>query len=435
MSRRAGYTTSLVVLVAVNILNFYDRHVIGALTEPIRKEFGLTDSQVGLMGSAFIWLYAIVGLPLGRIADRSSRKKLLAAGILVWSALTATAAVAMNYTMLLFSRLGFAVGEAVVAPAATSWIGDLFPALERSRPLALFMLGVPVGGALSYFLSGPVAHAYGWRAAMVLAAIPAVILIPVLLRLSEPTRGAAEVHHEAFAKSSVLAILSIPTLWWIILSGALLNFNMYAIGTFLPAFFSRVHHLTLPQSGYATGVVFAIGGIAGGALAGRLGDRVIHKRKNGRMLTAAGIAAIGAPVAYLGVGAGGTVAAIALITVAYGSLNAYYGLVYASIQDIVGPAMRGLAMAVYFMAMYLCGASFGPLLTGRLSDLMAHRAAQAAGETAITEAFKAVGLQQAMFIIPLLSLLLAVVLYCGSRTIIADMQKRESVTVAKTYAA
>ena len=191
MNRTTGSTTALAVLVAVNILNFYDRHVIGALTEPIRKEFGLTDSQVGLMGSAFIWLYALVGLPLGRVADRWSRRRLLACGMLAWSALTAMAAVATNYTMLLFSRLGFAVGEAVVAPAATSWIGDLFPAWERSRPLALFMLGVPIGGALSYFFSGPVAQAYGWRTAMVLAAAPAVVLIPLLLRMVEPVRGAA----------------------------------------------------------------------------------------------------------------------------------------------------------------------------------------------------------------------------------------------------
>src|SRR5258708_25893066 len=113
MKRSAGSAASLAVLVAVNILNFYDRHVIGALTEPIRKEFGLSDSQVGLMGSAFIWLYALVGLPLGSVADSWSRRKLLACGMLVWTALTATAAMAANYTILLFSRLGFAVGEAV----------------------------------------------------------------------------------------------------------------------------------------------------------------------------------------------------------------------------------------------------------------------------------------------------------------------------------
>jgi MFS family permease len=435
MNRRGGSNTALMVLIAVNILNFYDRHVIGALTEPIRKEFGLTDGQVGLMGSAFIWLYALVGLPLGRVADRWSRRRLLAAGMAVWAALTATAAMAANYTMLLFSRLGFAVGEAVVAPAATSWIGDIFPAERRARPLALFMLGVPVGGALSYFFSGPVAQAYGWRAAMVLAAAPALLLIPVLLRLTEPARGAAETHrHEAKDRGSMMAILKIPTMWWIILSGALLNFNMYAIGTFLPAFLSRIHGLTLARSGIATGVVFAVGGVAGGLLAGRLGDRIIHDRQNGRLLCAAGIAAVGAPVAWLGISAGGAYVAIALITVAYGTLNSYYGLVYSAIQDIVAPAMRGTAMAIYFMAMYLCGASFGPLLTGRLSDLMARRAADAAGAVKITEAFKAIGLQQAMLIIPVLSVGLAVVLFCGARTIAADMRRRDALARATSYA-
>ncbi|HTP35018.1 MAG TPA: MFS transporter [Candidatus Acidoferrales bacterium] len=433
MNRRAAYS-SLAVLVAVNVLNFYDRHVIGALTEPIRKEFGLSDSQVGLIGSAFIWLYAIVGLPLGRAADSRSRKKLLASGMLVWTALTGVAAMAANYTMLLFSRLGFAVGEAVVAPAATSWIGDLFPAGGRSRPLALFMLGVPVGGALSYFFSGPVAQAFGWRAAMVLAAVPAVILLPLLMRLAEPVRGAAETHHEPIARSSMAAILRIPTMWWIIASGALLNFNMYAIGTFLPAFLSRIHGLTLARSGIATGIVFAVGGVAGGLLAGRLGDRVIHRRENGRLLSAAAISAIGAPIGYLGIGAGEVLTAITLIALAYGTLNAYYGLVYSAIQDIVAPAMRGTAMAIYFLAMYLCGASFGPLLTGKLSDWMARRAADAAGAAGLTEAFKAVGLQQAMFVIPLLSLLLAFVLYCGSRTIAADMRKRAVQPVSAAYA-
>src|SRR5260370_10355936 len=111
MKRSAGSTTSLAVLVAVNILNFYDRHVIGALTEPIRKEFGLSDAQVGLLGSAFIWLYALVGLPLGRVAAGWSRKKLLPCGMVVWSGLTSLAPGPAHYTMLLCSRLWFGVGE------------------------------------------------------------------------------------------------------------------------------------------------------------------------------------------------------------------------------------------------------------------------------------------------------------------------------------
>jgi MFS family permease len=426
MDRSPGRRTSLAILVAVNILNFYDRHVIGALTEPIRKEFHLSDAQIGLIGSAFIWLYALVGLPLGRVADVWSRRKLLAAGMVVWSALTGLAAMSVNYTMLLTTRLGFAVGEAVVAPAATSWIGDLFPAAERSRALALFMLGVPVGGALSYFFSGPMAQAYGWRSAMILAAAPVVVLVPILLRMREPLRGGAEGHRAAATKGSMLSILSIPTMWWIIASGALLNFNMYAVATFLPAFLSRIHGLSLARSGIATGVVFATGGLLGGFLAARLGDRIIRTRSDGRLLCAAAMSLIGAPFAYLGIGAGAAALAIPLIAVAYGALNSYYGLVYSAIQDIVAPALRGRAMAIYFMAMYLCGASFGPLFTGKLSDMLARRAADAAGSALITETFRAIGLQQAMLVIPVLSILLAIVLYCGSRTITADMRKRET---------
>jgi MFS family permease len=152
---------SALVLFAVNVLNFYDRHVMGALTEPIRKEFHLTDTQVGLLGSIFIWLYAFVGIPFGRLADSASRKKVLAWAVLIWASLTASAAFATSYALLLISRVGLGVGEAGCAPAATSWLGDLFPPEKRSRVLALFMLGIPVGGALSYFFSGAVAQAYG----------------------------------------------------------------------------------------------------------------------------------------------------------------------------------------------------------------------------------------------------------------------------------
>ena len=434
MHRSAARRTSLAVLMAVNILNFYDRQLVGALTEPIRKEFSMSDAQIGLIGTAFIWLCALAGLPLGRVADTASRRKLLAAGMLVWSALTGLAAAAVNYPMLLLSRLGFAVGEAVVAPAATSWIGDLFPAAERSRALAVFMLGLPVGGAMSYFFSGPVAQAYGWRAAMLLAAAPAVVLIPLLLRLQEPLRGAAEAPREISGQPRMRTILRIPTMWWIIASGALLNFNTYAISMFLPAFLSRVHRLSLAGSGMATGAVIAAGGALGFLIAARLGDRAVRTRSDGRLLSAASASLMAAPFAYFGIGAASVSAAIPLIAVAYGLLNSYYGLVYAAIQDIVAPALRGRAMAVYFLAMYLCGASFGPLVTGKLSDLAARRAAHAAGATAVTEAFKAVGLEQAMLIIPVLSLMLAIVLYGGSRTIAADMLRREAPVPAGLYA-
>ncbi|MBZ5524883.1 MAG: MFS transporter [Acidobacteriia bacterium] len=415
---------SLTVLVLVNIINFYDRQVPGALAEPIRNEFAMSDAQIGLLSSVFIWLYAVVGLPLGLMADRFSRKWLLAAGVTIWGALTGCAAWAMSLPMLVVSRLGVAVGEATCAPAATSWIGDLFPAEKRARPLALFMLGVPVGGALSYFFSGPVALKYGWRMAMMLAAAPALAIVPVLLLLREPRRGASEHKATAPASASIWQVLRIPTFWWIIASGAMVNFILYAVGTFLPAFFGRIHHMDVGRAGIFTGIIYGVGGICGGLLAGYLGDTIARRQPGGRMLTAAIAALCAAPLSYFGVRQswGSLALAVPLLTLAYGLLNMYYGLVYASIQDIVGPTLRATSMSIYFLAMYMCGASFGPIITGQLSDRMAHRAAAAAGSLQVTEAFRAIGLQQAMLVIPVLALGLAIVLWAGSRTIAKDHQ-------------
>jgi MFS family permease len=199
---------------------------------------------------------------------------------------------------------------------------------------------------------------------------------------------------------------------------------MYALGQFMPAFLSRIHHVTLAASGIGTGITYAIGGITGSLFAGWLGDKAIHRRQNARLLWASAFSIAGAPFAYFGILAGDIDASVAFMTVFYGSLCAYYGFVYASIQDIIPPGMRAGAMAIYFMAMYLCGASFGPVLTGKMSDVMAQHAAAAAGSATVTEVFRAVGLQQAMLIMPALSVVLAAVLFMGSRTITADIANR-----------
>jgi MFS family permease len=418
---------SLGVLFAINVLNFYDRQTPGALAEPIRKEFHLSDTQLGGVTTAFTLLYALVGVPFGRLADSWSRKRLLALGVTVWTGLTAMNGLVSSYGGLVIARLGVGIGEAVCAPTATSWIGDLFPAVKRARALAFFMLGVPIGQALSNTISGPIAQGWSWRAAMILAAAPALLLVPALLLIPEPHRGASEGHVAAEVTPSAWSILRIPTLWWIIASGALVNFNLYALASFLTAFMTRFHGLSVAQSGIWTGIGQFTAGVLGAMSAGVWGDRIIRRRKDGRLLSASAAALLAAPAAFLGVfqPAGARVSAIVLIMVAYGFLNMYYGLVYSSIQDIVSPALRGTTMAIYFMAMYLCGASFGPIITGRLSDIMARRAATAAGLETVTEAARAVGLHDAMYVIPVLSLGLALALYAGSRTIVADMTRRE----------
>jgi predicted MFS family arabinose efflux permease len=250
---------------------------------------------------------------------------------------------------------------------------------------------------------------------MALAAVPALLLVPALLSLEEPVR-------EASGRGGTLwSLMRIPTLWWIIASGALLNFTAYAFAVFLASFLIRVHGFSVGATGIAAGLLYGAGGILGGVVSGQAGDWVILKRKDGRMLAASLAALISAPLGYCAIVQQEAAVAIPLLGLTYCFLTMYYGLVYASIHDVTPPSLRGTALGFYFMMMYLCGASFGPLITGNLSDRMARRAAAAAGSPLVTEAFKAIGLRQAMLVIPALSLVLALVLYAGSRTIRKDM--------------
>ena len=185
---------ALIVLFAINTLNFFDRQILGAIGEPIRKEFGLDDSSLGLLGTAFTLLYALVGVPLGSLSDKFGRKRILAVGVFVWSLLTAGTGLVQNFGQMFALRLGVGVGEASCAPAANSLIGDLFPASQRAKALAIFMLGVPVGLALSFAISGSVAKQYGWRAAFFVAGIPGILCAIAVLFVSEPKRGASETH-------------------------------------------------------------------------------------------------------------------------------------------------------------------------------------------------------------------------------------------------
>jgi MFS family permease len=200
------------------------------------------------------------------------------------------------------------------------------------------------------------------------------------------------------------------------------------LGTFLPAFLTRFHGLSVGEAGLWAGIGHGVSGVIGGVAAGFCGDWAIRKRKNGRMLAAAAAALLAAPASFFGIlmPAGSVLSAVILIMLCYGLLNMYYGNVYSALQDIVAPSLRGTAMALYFMAMYLLGASFGPLITGRLSDYFAHKAALAAGSTQLTEAAKALGLHDAMYVLPLFSLALAGVLFAGACTIGRDMERRDA---------
>lgn len=419
---------ALATLFAINLLNFFDRNMLGALVEPIRKEWALTDSQIGWLATAFTLLYAIVGIPLGRLSDRWHRPKILGIGVAVWSLLTAASGMAASYGALFAARLGVGIGEASCAPASSSLIGDLFPARLRSRAFSFFMLGLPLGTFFGTFISGRLAAAYGWRVPFYVAGVPGIFLAILAWRISEPPRGASESSPGAgrpHQGSAYWSVLKIPTMRWLILSGALMNFNMYAIATFLPAFLSRYHALNLKQANAITAVVFGLVGIPGLLVGGWVADYARRRQPSGRLLVGSISTLVAGPCIYLALGRppGDLLTFSLLMGVGCMFAYVYYASVYAAIQDVVPPCLRATAMAIYFLAMYLLGGSFGPVLTGKLSDHFARLAMSAAGAAQITEPIRAAGLHSAMYVIPLGNLMLAAVLFAATRTVSKDMNE------------
>jgi len=434
MSDKRSTAYALTVLFVINTMNFFDRVIGGALGEPIRREFDLSDGALGALGTAFTLLYAFVGVPLGRLSDRAPRKTILAVAVFVWSALTAVSGLTRNFWQLFVTRLGVGVGEAACAPAATSLIGDLFPPQRRGRALSLFMMGLPIGIALSYFVGSYVAAAYGWRAAFLVAGIPGVLAAVAALFIDEPARGTKEAVAVGVRKpqgSAYKILLSIPTMWWLILSGALHNFNMYALGSFLAPLMMRYHGSDLREAGLITMVVYGLSGVPGLLVGGALADRWAVKRRDGRMLVTTITTALSAPLMLLALmrPAGDVTLFVLLGSLACMMMYVYYASVYSALQDVVEPSLRGTAMAVYFFAMYVLGASLGPLATGMTSDFFTKKAAAAAGVTATAgaalEPFRGAGLHSAMYLVPLLSVILALVLFAGSRTVGKDMDRMQ----------
>jgi MFS family permease len=421
-TRKHSPAFALTLLFAVNFLNFFDRNIFGAVVEPIRKEWFLTDLQIGWLSTAFTLLYAVVGVPFGRLADRWRRTWILSLGLAAWSLLTAASGLAWNFTSFFATRLGVGIGEASCAPAANSLIGDYYPARRRGLALSIFMLGLPFGNFFGTFLSGRIAAAHGWRSAFFIACLPGLLLAVLVLLISEPLRGAAESSPPPASPqpaSHWSSVLRIPTLRWIILSGALFHFCSYALNTFLPAFLMRFHYLSLPRASATSALVMGATGLPGLLLGGWAADRAHAWRRDGRLLISAAAILLCAPAIFLALlrPPGAAVSFALLAGFGYLLAHVYFSSVYAVIQDVVAPPLRGTAFALYFFGMYLLGGSFGPVATGRLSDFFARHAMTAAHAPAMTESFRTAGLHSALYAVPLSYVLLVAVLLAAARSL------------------
>lgn len=417
----------LIVLALINMLNFFDRTIIAVVLEPIRLEFGLNDLHLGILGASFTVIYAIAGIPIGRLADRSSRKNILGVGLAVWSLLTAATGLAWNYVTLLLVRMGLGIGEASCAPTATSMIGDLYSTEKRSRAMGVFMLGLPLGLVLAFFSVGPIVEYFdSWRAPFFVAAIPGLILAVIVFFIREPTRGASEVHKVDHIKveSPVRKILSIRTMWWIILSGVSVNFASYAGNGFLVVLLLRYYELSISDASIITGLIVGVTGLIGLTFGGYVSD-AIHKRSDTGRLKYGAISLVIASVSVMAAlmqGPNTLVIFSVLFGLGWLTYYSYYTTVYPALQDVVEPGLRGTAMALYFAGMYLLGGAFGTVVVGALSDYFAKAAMAAENVTVMTNAHRAIGLHDAMYLIPVALFITAIFVFLATLSFKKDHQ-------------
>jgi predicted MFS family arabinose efflux permease len=422
---RAGVKYTLLMLFLINFLNFFDRTIPAVVLEPIRAEFGLTDTMLGLLGTAFTLVYALAGLPLGRLSDRMKRTKVLGAGVFVWSLMTAASGFAWNFLSFFLIRLGVGVGEASCAPAANSMIGDMYPSKKRARALGLFMLGLPLGSLACFALVGYLAQKYGWRVPFMVAAVPGFLIAILAFYLREPVRGSQESYKvdSAPIDRPYRRVMAIPTLWWIIVSGAAVNFAAYAMGSFLPSLMIRYHHVGVAQAGAVAAIVLGLTGLLGLTVGGWVADKIHSIFPRGRLMLGAVCLLLAAPLLFMGLttAAGDVVGTTVLLSLGWLLYFMYFVTVYASVQDVVEPRLRATAMAVYFFFQYVLGAGFGTVVTGALSDFYGKQAMNAAGAAQMTDAFRAIGLQSSMsIVVPAAILITGIALWFAARRFVGD---------------
>lgn len=391
-----GNHYTLFVLFLVNFLNYFDRIVPAAVLEPIRQEFSLNDTQLGLVTTAFTVVYALFAIPMGQLADGRSRKKILAVGVGVWSLFTAASGLAAGFVSFMAARMGVGFGEASCTPAATSLIGDLLPQDRRARAYGFFMLGLPLGTFAALLLVGLVAADYGWRAAFMLAALPGAVVALMLLVCVEPRRGRHDPAGQASGLPSPMrAIMSSRLFWSIGLVGVALSMAGYAMRTYLPAFFSRTYGLGIAEAGAAAAIVLGATGIIGLIVGGAISDRVAARRLDGRVLLGAVASLLAAPLVYVGLNTVGVKAATVTLAVGWTLYFVYLVTAHTTLIDHFDSRLRGRAVGV-FVFLATVGAAAGSVLAGSLSDHFAQAAAVGGAGAAVA---RSVGLQQALSLV------------------------------------
>jgi MFS family permease len=357
----------LAVLTGLNILNYIDRNVLFAVQSDVKKEFLVTDGQIGILTSAFFFTYMFAAPLVGWMGDRFPRKNIVVFGILVWSGFTFMTWFVHDYNQLLFRHAIVGIGEASYATIAPTLIADSFPPLKRGRMLSIFFLGLPVGSAAGYFIGGFVSHQFGWRAPFMAAGIPGFLLAFLLWMLPEPPRGQHEESAPADLRTMLVGLSRNGAFITATLGMALYTFAVGGMQVWIPTFLVRIRSMDLRAANIDFALVTIINGIFATLLGGWIGDRLL-KRYFGAYYTFSGIAMlIAVPFMVAAIYVGGTFmfpaifAAVFFILVGTGPTNA-------ALVNSVSAGIRSTALAVNVFVIHLLGDAFSPALIGKISD-------------------------------------------------------------------
>jgi MFS transporter, Spinster family, sphingosine-1-phosphate transporter len=367
-------------LLIVYIFNFLDRQIVTILAEPIKRDLGLSDTQLGLMtGLAFALFYAILGIPIARYADRpaANRVGLISVSLILWSGMTALCGVAQNFSQLLLARVGVGVGEAGCTPAAHSLISDMVPIERRASAIAFYGLGIPIGALLGMVIGGFLADTVGWRRAFLAVGLPGLGLAAfVWLVLHEPRHGSIATALRATApaapqlsvRQALAAVLGSRAFVLLAIAAGLVAFLSYGKSVWTAIFLMRSHGLSASQTGLWLGLSLGVSGVIGTFAGGWLADRFgRHQRRH--MLTAPAIGmGIAAPLLFVAYTLPDWRLALVLMVATTALNSLYYGPTYALAQQLVRPEARAMATAIMVFAQNLIGLGLGPLVFGMMSD-------------------------------------------------------------------
>lgn len=364
----------LLLLSATYAVNYVDRQILAILLEPIKHEFQLSDSMLGLLaGPAFALFYATMGVPIAILADRRSRTHIIGIALICFSAATAACGLVTQFWQLVIARVMTGVGEAGTGPASQSIITDLFPPEARGRAQAAYAVGVNIGIMVAFLAGGWLAHRFGWRVAFIAIGLPGLLLAPFFfMRGREPERrdpGAAE------AAPSMMACLRFlqgqRAYRWLVIGSGLSAFAGYGVATFVPAFLMRSHGLDTQQVGMIFAIILGVGGglctYGSGVLVDWFGRRDVRWYMRVPII---GIL-LALPFWPLFLLAPNIVVAVLAAIVPLSVSAVYIGPVITTIQMVAPPRMRARAAAIQLFIGNLIGLGLGPQIIGIVSDALA----------------------------------------------------------------